>query len=497
MRKTMKIKASLMVLAAASLTLAACNNGNNGNTGSNASAEPSATASTAVSPAASSSAESNTYAENGLPKDEKVTLKFAYWENAFGREWIDYAMQTFKEKFPNVTFETTYSPKIDTIIGTKIAANDDEDMFDIFSNNIPGANVAASLVEAGKLEPLEELWGRIAYDGDGKTLKDLAQPGSYEATSKINGNTYAFPNVQSATGLFYNKSLFEKNGWNQNPQTWSEFVQLTKEIKEDGIIPITFPGMYPIYLNFSFGIAKYFEMAESKGTLATFEPDFRAYKAPFYSTPEVSEAYQRIYELGKLNAFPKGVGALSHTQSQMQLLQGQAALASTGDWVQNEMADAVPEDFRWGFMIPPLTENPDAKKWYYVSNGAENFVWANKPELNKKWAKEFLVWLWNLDIQQRLAEKAGGLPIRADFMNDSGLVDKLQEAPKAVLEYMKKNKVKGDKGLRYVTLSDPNAEQAAKLIDEATIGIALGTQDPLPKLQEADALLQKAVDASK
>lgn len=493
----MKSGTLVIILLVLSLMAAACSSGKNNNSNSSASGEPSPSTSPSASPTASQSAEASVYPENGLPKDEKVTLKFAYWENAFGREWIDYAMETFKEKFPNVTFETTYSPKIDTIIGTKIAANDDEDMFDIFSNNIPGATVPASLVEAGKLESLEELWGRVAYDGNGKTLKDLAQPGSYEATSKIGNDTYAFPNVQSATGLFYNKSLFEKNGWNQNPQTWSEFVQLTKDIKEDGIIPITFPGMYPVYLNFSFGIAKYFEMAENNGTLAAFEPDFRNYKAPFYSTPEVTEAYQRIYELGKLNAFPKGVGALSHTQSQMQLLQGQAALASTGDWVQNEMADAVPEDFRWGYMIAPLTDNPDVTKWYYVSNGAENYIWAKKPELNKKWAKEFLVWLWNLDVQQRLAEKAGGLPIRSDFMNDSALVDKLQDAPKAVLEYMKKNKVKGDKGLRYVTLSDPNAEQAAKLVDEAVIGMASGTQDPLPKLKEADVLLQKAVDASK
>ncbi|MCD9021610.1 extracellular solute-binding protein [Cohnella silvisoli] len=480
---------------------AACGSGNNNSQASNSQETASATTSSAASPEASASAsESNVYPENGLPKDEKVTLKFGYWENGSGREWIDYAIETFTKKFPNVSFDTTYSPKIDTITGTKIAAKNDDDMFDIFSIFLPGGGggtaMATSLVEAGKLEPQDDLWDHKAFDNETKTLKEV-QSGIYEGRTVLLNKMYAIPYGQSITGLFYNKVLFEKNGWNQNPKTWSEFTALIDTIKASGIIPITYPGKYPGYLDFSIGIPKMFEIAEINGNLDKFNDDYRNFKAPFYASAESLDVYNKIYELGKKKAFPDGVAALTHTQSQMQLLQGQAALASTGEWVQNEMKDSIPDGFKWGFMLAPMGDNPDGIKYYQSYAGGGHYIWAAKPELNKKWAKEFLAWLWNLDVQQRYAEKAGGLPVRKDFMEDAALVDKLQDAPKAVLEYMKNNPVKGTSEARSVSLTDPNAEKARKLVEESVNDIASGKQDPQPKLKEAEDLLVKAIAAQK
>jgi len=476
--------------------LAACAGNKNSNSGASGSPESSSPAAS-TEPGATASGEaneSNVYPENGLPKDEKVKLKFAYWENGNGREWIDYAMDTFTKKFPNVTFDTTYSPKIDTIIGTKIAAGDDDDMFDIFSTFVGGTEL--SLVEAGKLEPQDDLWDHKAFDNEGKTLKEL-QTGLYEGTTKYLGKMYAIPVGQSVTGLFYNKALFEKNGWNENPKTWSEFTSLVDTIKSAGYIPITYPGKFPVYLTFSFGVAQQFELAEIGGNLDAFTDTYRNYKSPFFTSAESVELYKRIYELSKKKAFPDGVAALTHTQSQMQMLQGQAALASTGEWVGNEMKDSIPDGFKWGFMLAPMGDNPDSTKYYLSYAGAGHFIWAAKPELNKKWAKEFIAWLWNLDVQQVFAEKAGSLPARSDFTNDSALIDKLQDAPKAVLEYMKNNKVKGASEARDVTLSDTTAGDPLLLINEALNDFASGKQDPQPKLQEAEELLKKAIAAQK
>ncbi|MBP1993816.1 extracellular solute-binding protein [Paenibacillus eucommiae] len=442
--------------------------------------------------------ETAVYEENGLPKDEKVTLKFAYWENGNGREWVDYALKTFQEKFPNVKIDTTYSPKIDTIIGTKLAANNDEDMFDVFSTYL-GASAALgiSLAQEGKIISQEDLWDRKLYDGDGKTLRELTT-GLDKATPTLIGKQYGLPYGQSVTGLFYNKSLFEKNGWNENPKTWAEFNTLVDTIKAANVIPITFPGKYPGYLQFSMGTNQMYATADISGNLEKFNDDYKQYKTPFYMSPESINVHNKIFELGKKKAFPDGVAALSHTQSQMQLLQGQAAMASTGEWVQNEMKDSIPADFKWGFMLIPIGDNPDDVKYYSSHPGAGHYIWAAKPELNKKWAQEFLLWMYNLDVQQKFAETAGSLPVRADFMNDEAMVAKLQEAPKAVLEYMKNNKVKGaSPGLRDVTLTDPNADKALKFMEEALIDISAGKQDPLPKLEEAEKMLQKAVDAQK
>jgi N-acetylglucosamine transport system substrate-binding protein len=54
-----------------------------------------------------------------------------------------------------------------------------------------------------------------------------------------------------------------------------------------------------------------------------------------------------------------------------------------------------------------------------------------------------------------------------------------------------------ESAFRSTTLSDPSYAQAIKLINEATSQIALGKQDPLPKLQEAQQLIDKAIAAKK
>ncbi len=124
------------------------------------------------------SKESEVYEENGLPKNEKVTLKIAVFEGGMGREWCDYAMDTFETKFPNVKFEPVYSPKIGTIIQTKIAANDDADMFDLFLER--GGVSILELILNKKLVPQESLWEHKLYDTPDKTLKDIALEGIYE-----------------------------------------------------------------------------------------------------------------------------------------------------------------------------------------------------------------------------------------------------------------------------------------------------------------------------
>ncbi|WP_238403284.1 extracellular solute-binding protein [Paenibacillus mesophilus] len=441
-----------------------------------------------------SAANGGVYPENGLPKDQKVTLKVGFFESGMGREWFDYAMDSFKKKFPNVSFEVVYSPKIDTIIGTKISAGNDQDMFDLFSGSIPGG--VEPVVAAGKLEPQEDLWDRKAYDGGGKTLKEIALDGEYVSAPRVLGKTYALPNAGTSAGLMFDKNMFVKNGWNQNPKTWEEFLKLCEDIKAKGIIPITFPGQYPGYLDYAFGVWKQFELAEINGNLKTFEDNYRNFKLPQHLAPENIERWNRVFEMGKKGYFPEGVAALNHTQSQMQVLQGKAAMVSSGTWVQNEMKESTPKEFKWGFMAVPMSSKPGSTIYVRLSAGNGNYIWAAKPELNKKWAKEFNVWLWNLDVQTMIADKGGMLPVRKDFSDDPVRASKIQDAPKAMYDYMKTNKVMLESGFRNVSLTDPAYQQSNKVMNEAVTQIALGKQDPMPVLQEAEALLKKAIEAA-
>lgn len=484
-----KLFTSIALLLVLAMSLVACSGGST----PNASSESDDT-----SPSASSGeVKDAVYPENGLPKNEEVTLKVGFFLAGMGQEYFDYAVSTFQEKFPNVKFDILSSPTISDIIGTKISADDDEEMFDLFNGNPPGGrNALASLVEAGKLESMEDVWDQKLYDND-LTVREALQEGSYDIAQKLLGKSYSIPLFGNGAGLFYNKALFEKHGWNENPKTWDEFLNMLENIKAAGIIPITFPGQHAYYLDYSFGSSKLFELADLNGNLDEFTEDYRNFKLPQFLAPENVERMNRIYELGQNGYFPKGVAALNHTQSQMQVLQGEAALVSTGVWVENEMKEATPEDFVWGFMAVPFGSQPDDAKYIHHNPQSTFHLWANKPDLNKQWAKQFIIWMLNMDVQEYIGEKAGQLPIRQDFLDDAVRIDKLPQAAKSMFQYIASNNVKTENGNRDITLTDPSYAQATKIMSEAMMEVVEGKQDPLPVLSEVEQLLKQAVEAQK
>lgn len=472
------------VAAALSVTMLAACGGNGGGAGT-ASPEPDGSQQT----------EEVELYDNGLPKNEEVTLKVGYFVGGYGRDWFDAAVDSFTEKYPNVKIDITASPDMKTILSTRISAGNDNDMFDLF-NTTPAGGVVA-LAEAGLLEPMDDIWDYNLPDVPDKTVKELSMPGMFESTPLIQRKTYEFAIFTSFGGLFFDKKLFEEHGWNQNPKTWEEFKQLLAEIKAEGIAPITFPGIHPSYHNWAFGTAKNFELADINGHAEEFIENYKTYTLPQYTAPETVETWTRIYELGKQGYFAEGLPALSHTQSQMQVLQGQAAMVSTGTHVENEMKEATPEDFQWGYMAVPFRDNEDQKLWVRSGTTGFNYIWAAKPELNKKWAKELIVWLLHLDNQQIAAENAGALPMRSDLTEDPARTVNLTSSAQAVLKYITDNDAHAYKASRTISISNPNLAQAEKLLDENIVKFALGLQDPKPILEEAEKLLERALEAEK
>ncbi|RED64437.1 ABC transporter substrate-binding protein [Cohnella phaseoli] len=489
-----KVNALTSVLVTFAVLLAGCS-GNNDKPSASSSAPESAPASSAsASSSASGSAESDVYPENGLSKSEKVTLKMGYWESGSGRAWMDRAVEKFTAKYPNVEFDITSSPTLETILEPKIAAGDDNDMFDLFIPRFSGANQHERLVTAGKLEPLDDLWERELPGESGKTLRSVISDDAYEATVSL-GYTARLPVAGYTAGLFFDQKLFEEKGWNKNPATWDEFVALLDQIKSDGVIPITFPGVYSGYLtDYVFNILQ-FDLAKANGNFDTYLQNFRSFTGPQLTTPENKEAWSRMYDFGKKGYFPSGVAALNHTQSQMQVLQHKAALVATGDWVGNEMKNATPEGFTWGFMAVPAVN--DVNQTIFVNSGISDIafmIWKNKPELNKQWAKEFVISLYDFDIQTAIASEAGAYPARLDFGDDAARTEKLQPTQAAVMAYSSARNVQYISYRRDFGLTSPENGTADKMLSELITAVATGKKDPAPVLEEAEKLKQTAIE---
>lgn len=479
MKKLAKSFVVVMALTLLALAVAACS-------GKSEPAEPNEPAPSGQEASTNGTeAVSDTYEENGLPKNENVILKVGFFEAGNGRAWFDYAVESFMEKFPNVKVDITASPKIDTLIQTKVAANNDEDMFDLFSAYwLP-------LAEKGKLEPLDDLWDRELYDTPGKKARDLIAEGLYTNRSRhTDGKGYEFPQSTYVGGLFYDKTLFAEKGWNEDPKTWEEFLQLCEAIKNDGITPIVFSGLYN-YWDYTVGDVKLFEVAEKNGRLDEFTTTFRQSEAPYYTSPEMLEIYEKMVDMGKQGYFGTGLAALNHTQSQMLVLQHKAALVSSGDWIANEMKDSTPDGFEWGYMSLPLISDPSQSLYVQSGAGMNMLVWADKPELNKKWSKELLLWLLNMDNQKALNTWGGALSIRTDFADDPERVKGLNSAHISILDYFKTHTVKLEKGYKEKQAPNvPAVVQARKLWTDNIPLVLEGKKEPKPILEQAEKLFE-------
>ncbi|WP_214629390.1 extracellular solute-binding protein [Paenibacillus agaridevorans] len=435
-----------------------------------------------------SSEEADNY-ENGLPKNEEVTLKVGLLESGYGREWFDYAVKLFTEKYPNVKFDITASPKIGDLVSTKAAAGNDDDMFDLFYSD-----TWTEYVNANKLEPVTGIFEMSPDDAPGQKLNDLIVPGFNDPEKYYKDNAWVFPIANYIGGMFFDQKLFDENGWNKSPKTYDEFIQLCEAIKSKGIDPIVYAGLYN-YAQFAFD-TKIFEIAEENEN-NQFRNDFEYFNGPQNTSPENIEVYKRLYDMGKKGYISKKSVGMNHTQSQMLVLQHKAAMVPSGDWIENEMKESAPDDFQWGYMAVPFTNNPDGP--IYMNNGLSySFeIWAAKPELNKKWAKQFLLSLMSNEVQQELVEKGGALPLRKDYLDVPTRADNMKPLQKSIATYMKENQVVLELKNRKIELTHPDYAASLKVIVDNMALVLTGQEQPEPFLQDAEKLLQNAVKNDK
>lgn len=447
-----------------------------------------------VTPSSSQSTTVNVYPENGLPMDEKVTISVGFADQGNGREWYDNEVKAFQTKFPNVTVNTQYSATMDAIVKTKLAANDDKGMFNYF---FIGTNGWTSVVKAGKAAILDDLLSRSPYDAPGKKLTDVLLPGLTDQITKYSdGHIYSLPSMPTAIyvgGLYFNKTLFEKNGWNENPKTWTEFVALCKTIKDAGVSPIAYAGMYD-YEKFAFG-SKQFELAAAQGN-TSFADNYRNIKLPYYTSPENLAAWDKEVQLGKAGYIDAASISINHTVSQMMMIQGKSAMVPSGDWVANEMKDSTPAGFQWGFMGVPITEDANNTIYLYGGSNQAYVVYSKKPDLEVKWTKELILWGFNMDAQVDQEKFGGALSMRSDFSADATRVSNQTQIHSAVSTYLAKNKTALVNGENWnIALTDVAWTKALKLITDNNAFMATGQKDPKSILTEADTFVKTAVDA--
>lgn len=316
---------------------------------------------------------------------EKVTV--TYWMDPPGGGEAAACVEEavvgpFNEQSDTVVVEVTYQPEAWDSIRTAMAGGAGPDIVDT-----PGPSFVYEMVQAGQLLPLDELAAEFEWD---KLFVDWAL-----SLGEVDGKLYSLADELETLVLYYNKTLFEENGW-EPPETITELYALAEEIAEAGYIPISqgnadwrpanewFVGEW---WNHFAGPQKVYDALTGK--LAWTAPDF------VQATELLDEAMQKGYFMGGLEYYY----TTGWDDYNAAFASREAAMKIEGTWVAGaltEALEAAESTDEWGW-VPMPSQTGDA----IFDVGMGHTFSVNKDAENPRAVAEFLTFFFTPEVQAR------------------------------------------------------------------------------------------------
>lgn len=330
-------------------------------------------------------------------------LNIAVFEGGFGAQYWENVVAAFEEANPGVKVNMQISPTIGDTISAQMVAGDIPDFLAL--NGTAYSVIQNLIVEKGLLD-ITDVFEGPCYDSEEK-LGDRIVDGllsSNVCAPYGDGRIYQAPLNGSPTGLIYNKTLFEQNGW-AVPVTWDEMFELGAKAKEQGIYLFTYQGLYPSYLSWGLFPSMYAAMGDENT-----EKFLNYGEGSVLNTPAM-DVLRNFEKMAREGYILPGTTALNHTQSQQEMMMNKALFIPCGTWIESEMADAPrAEGFQFAMAPCPSLTTDQPRKVVVAMETMSIPAAAKNPEL----AKQFLRFLYTDRSVELFAEKANGVSATKD-----------------------------------------------------------------------------------
>ena len=221
--------------------------------------------------------------------------------------------------------------------------------------------------------------------------------------------TYAVPYMANAAGILYNKDMFKKYGW-EIPKTWTEFVNLCKEIKK--------AGEQPLYL----GYKDTWTCLAPWNALAVSMCDSDLAYQVNSGTATYSEAYAETAKKEKelLQYAQKNPVAYGYNDACTAFARGQSAMYTIGSYAIPQIKSVNP-DLNIGSFVFPATDNADDN---VLNSGNDLMFCVMKDCKNKEAAYEVLRFLLEDENVQDYMDAQSSVPCKkGDFTLAKELAD--------------------------------------------------------------------------
>ncbi|MBO5371962.1 MAG: extracellular solute-binding protein [Lachnospiraceae bacterium] len=268
--------------------------------------------------------------------DEEVTLTILAGQSTTDAGIEDMIDEALAEKYPNITLEwecvdwgNDFQPKMQQYLQSGLP--------DIM---IGKAQDVATYAPLGVLGTIDD------------TYLDRGLDAARENVT-IDGNTYGLVYNALYQGVYYNRAMFEENGW-EIPDTQEQLQAIIDDCKAKGITPFA----SHMVDTWSIGnVTMQFMMNDVFNNTPDWGDQFREGKVKF----ETDKAAQTAYQYNKLifdNTYPETF-SLEQTECDAKMVQGEAAMKVSGSWsIQNFLG--IDENFDFG-IFPFPNQTGDSK----------------------------------------------------------------------------------------------------------------------------------------
>ncbi|HXF64042.1 MAG TPA: extracellular solute-binding protein [Caldilineaceae bacterium] len=326
---------------------------------------------------------------------EKVTITFWFNPPSGGEAancMVETAINPFNEQNDQIFVEAVAQPNAWDATRTAIAGGGGPDVV-----VTPGPSFVFELAKAGQLLPLDDF---VESEGWG----DIFVPWAL-SLGEVDGVLYSLPHELETLVLYYNKTLFEQNGW-EPPTTMEELVALSEQIDAAGIIPFA-------HSNAEWRPANEWFVGEFLNHVAGPEKVYQALTGQIsWEDPDFVTAIAMLNDMQQNGWFMGGLDLYYTTPTadrQAAFGNGEAAMNIEGSWFLGDIStyfgEAAGNQNDWEWVPVPSTSG---EAIFDLGIGSTYSI--NRATQHPEAVAEFLTYLFSPATQGELLAKCQSAP---------------------------------------------------------------------------------------
>lgn len=334
----------------------------------------------------------------------------------------------------------------------------------------------------GAVKPVAEILSMGGKEFD----KSQYLPGIVAYYSKPDGTMLSFPYNSSSPILYYNKDIFQKAGLDVDnpPKTWPEVFDAARKIKSSGAAPCGYTSTWLTWIGLeNFAAWNNLQYATQENGLGGTDVELKI------NAPAFVKHFQTLADLAKEGVFRYG-GRTS--EAKQIFLAGDCGIFTESS---GGLGDVIKSGMNYGLGQLPYYPDLEGAPQNTIPGGASLWVFAGKSDEEYKGVAAFFDFLSQTEIQSRLHQVSGYLPVTMAAYNatkESGFYDKNPGREIPITQMMGKQPTENSRGVRLVNLPQvrdiQNEEFEKMLAGEQTAQQALDNA-----VKRANEAIQQAI----